>query len=207
MTETAGELFVVDDDEDMRDLLATMFVHEGYRVTGFGEGLSFLAAARTRTPACVILDVHMPERSGLDILREINARRYAAPIFVISGQADIPVAVDAIKNGAFDFIEKPFDAGSVIARVIEGVALWQKQAPGSAGEILATAFPGQHLLTPREHEVLGQIVTGDSNKEAGRRLGISPRTVEVHRARIMDKLHARNAADLLRIVLADRMTH
>ena len=204
MTEPA-EFFVVDDDEDMRELLALMFSNQGYRVTGFGEGRSFLAAARARVPACVILDVHMPERSGLDILREINARRYGAPIFVISGQADIPIAVDAIRHGAFDFIEKPFDTGSVISRVVEGVASWRRQVPGSASDILAASFPGQDLLTPRESEVLSRIVIGESNKEAGRRLGISPRTVEVHRARIMDKLRARNAADLMRIVLADRM--
>jgi FixJ family two-component response regulator len=202
-----ADLYVVDDDEDMRDLLAVMFSHQGYRVTGFGEGRSFLAAARVRVPACVILDVHMPERSGLDILREINARRYGAPIFVLSGKAEIPVAVDAIRQGAFDFIEKPFDAGHVLSRVLDGVALWRRQTPGSASEILATAFPGQDLLTPRERDVLAHLVTGESNKEAGRALGISPRTVEVHRARIMDKLHARNTADLMRIVLTERMMH
>ena len=114
------------------------------------------------------------------------------------------MAVEAIKNGALDFIEKPFDAATVVTRVREAVEAWSRRAQqaGSA-DILSKAFPGHDQLTARERDVLNQIAAGASNKEAGRELGISPRTIEVHRARIMEKLGAKNAADLVRIVLSE----
>jgi FixJ family two-component response regulator len=202
-----GEIFIVDDDPAVRDALSVVFTLEGYHVTSFGEGSTFLSAARARTPACILLDVHMPGRSGLDILKELNAQHYGAPIFIISGQGDIPMAVDAIKNGALDFIEKPFDADTVVARVREAVEAWRQRAANDGSELLSLQFPGHQSLTPREREVLAQIAGGASNKEAGRRLGISPRTIEVHRARIMEKLGAKNAADLVRIVLSEGRSH
>jgi len=200
----SGEVFIVDDDALVLNALSVVLSRQGYQVTGFAEGASFLAAAKSRTPACVILDVHMPGQSGLDILKELNAQQYPAPIFIISGIGDIPMAVEAIKNGAFDFIEKPFDATTVIMRVREAVEAWSRRAKQSDGEVsLPRAFHGHDLLTSRERDVLGQIASGSSNKQAGRELGISPRTIEVHRARIMEKLGAKNAADLVRIVLSD----
>ena len=111
------EIFVVDDDPGVRAALSAVFSREGYRVTCFVDGTSFLAAARARTPACIVLDVHIPGRPGLEVLKELNAHNYAAPIFMISGRGDIPMAVDAVKNGAFDFIEKPFRGSDVVARV------------------------------------------------------------------------------------------
>jgi FixJ family two-component response regulator len=195
-----SEIFIVDDDEDVRDTLSVMFTEAGYQVESFAEGNSFLAAARGRTPGCIILDVNMPGRSGIDILKALNAHKYPAPIFIVSGQADIPLAIDAIKNGALDFIAKPFDIDDVIQRVREAMADWVQRHDSG---ILMHRFPGHNLLTPRERDVLGQIASGASNKEAGRRLNISPRTIEVHRARIMDKLGAKNAADLVRIVLSE----
>lgn len=201
MIEASKEIFVVDDDPSIRDALSVVLSLEGFSVTGFSEGGSFVAAARARTPACVILDVHMPGRSGLDILKELNAQHYEAPIFIISGQGDIPMAVDAIKHGALDFIEKPFDADTVVTRVREAISAAGKRAENGAAVGAGGQFKGLELLTPREREVLNQIAGGASNKEAGRDLGISPRTIEVHRARIMEKLGAKNAADLVRIVL------
>jgi two-component system, LuxR family, response regulator FixJ len=200
----AREVFIVDDDPLVLNALTIVLSREGYQVTGFGEGASFLAAAKSRTPTCIILDVQMPGQSGLDILRELNAQNYAAPIFIISGVGDIPMAVEAIKSGALDFIEKPFDATTVVTRVREAVEAWARRAErgSGSGDILSKAFPGHDLLTSRERDVLGQIAAGSSNKQAGRELGISPRTIEVHRARIMEKLGAKNAADLVRIVLS-----
>jgi FixJ family two-component response regulator len=199
---SSNEIFIVDDDPAVRDALSVVFTLEGFHVSGFAEGNSFLTAARARTPACIILDVHMPGRSGLDILKELNAQHYGAPIFIISGQGDIPMAVDAVKNGALDFIEKPFDADTVVARVREAIEAWARRSmEKDQDSILAAEFPGHDLLTPREREVLAQIARGASNKEAGRHLGISPRTIEDHRANIMKKLGARNAADLVRIVM------
>jgi two-component system, LuxR family, response regulator FixJ len=198
-----GEIFVVDDDAGVRDALSIVFTLEGYKVTGFSDGAAFLAAAQARTPTCVLLDVQMPGRSGLDILRELNAQQYPAPIFIISGVGDIPMAVEAIRNGALDFIEKPFDRRTVVSRVRDAVAAWNHRA-SQANDFAALQFPGHEHLTAREHDVLQQVATGASNKEAGRTLGISPRTVEVHRARIMEKLGAKNAADLVRIVLGHK---
>jgi FixJ family two-component response regulator len=195
-----SEIFVVDDDEAMRDTLSAVLAPEGCRVTCFAEGQSFLAAARARTPACILLDVNMPDSSGLDVLRELDAPHYPAPILIVSGQRDVPTAVNAIKGGALDFIEKPFNAAAVVARVREAISAW-------AGRTLLTDVRGAEHLTPREHEVLLLLTSGASNKEAGRTLGISPRTVEVHRARIMDKLGAKNAADLVRIVLRPSRRH
>src|SRR5689334_13838267 len=203
-TSSAGEIFIVDDDNLVLNALNVVLSREGYQVTGFAEGTSFLAAARARTPTCIILDVQMPGQSGLDILKGLNAQQYPAPVFIISGAGDIPMAVEAIKNGAFDFIEKPFDARTVVTRVREAVEAWSRRATQmNGGTVLAGAFPGHDLLTARERDVLSQIAAGSSNKQAGRELGISPRTIEVHRARIMEKLGAKNAADLVRIVLSE----
>ena len=199
---TGGELFVVDDDASVREALSVVFGLEGFLVSGFAEGGSFLASARARMPKCVLLDVHMPGRSGIDILKELDAQHYGAPIFMISAAGDIPMAVEAIKNGAFDFIEKPFDLDAVVSRVRDAIEAWSLRGGNDSGR-RRRDFPGHNLLTPREREVLDEIAAGASNKEAGRRLGISPRTIEVHRARIMEKLRAKNAADLVRIVLSE----
>jgi FixJ family two-component response regulator len=195
------EIFVVDDDQGVRSSLSTVFALAGYQVREFADGASFLAAARAHTPACIILDVLMPGRSGLDILKTLNAERYPAPIFIISGRGDIAMAVEAIRNGAFDFIEKPFNGERVLTCVREAIDAWARRRQASGSEILAAQFPSSDVLTVREREVLSSIVAGASNKEVAQHLGISPRTIEVHRARIMDKLGAKNAADLVRIAL------
>jgi FixJ family two-component response regulator len=199
------EIFVVDDDETMRDTLSAVFVSEGCRVTCFAEGQPFLIAARARTPACILLDVNMPGRSGLDLLRELDARHYPAPILIVSGQSDVPTAVNAIKGGALDFIEKPIEAAVVVARVREAIMAWPQHTANGNGHL--PEVKGAEMLTPREREVLARVIAGASNKEAGRTLGISPRTVEVHRARVMDKLGARNTADLVRIVVGQAPRH
>jgi FixJ family two-component response regulator len=198
---SSGEILVVDDDPAVREVLTALFTSEGFQVTNFADGASLLASARSRTPVCIILDVNIPGRSGLDILKELNAQDYPAPIFIMSGQGDIPMAVDAIKNGALDFIEKPFRGSSVVAQVREAMeAQTRRAADPNTAKISSFLFPGREPLTRREQDVLTQIVSGSSSKEAGRHLGISPRTIEVHRARIMEKLGAKNAADLVRIV-------
>ena len=199
------EIFVVDDDPGVRAALSAVFSREGYRVTCFVDGTSFLAAARARTPACIVLDVHIPGRPGLEVLKELNAQNYAAPIFMISGRGDIPMAVDAVKNGAFDFIEKPFRGSDVVARVRETIeALVRRRTNDEVANLEFNIPADREPLTPRECEVLAQFVAGASNKEAGRQLGISPRTIEVHRARIMEKLGARNIADVIRIVMSGK---
>ena len=193
------EVFIVDDDYLVREALSIVLVDAGFQVTGFVNGESFLEVARWRMPECVLIDVHLPGCSGLELLKALNARRYRAPIFVISGRGDIPTAVEAIRNGALDFIEKPFDPASVVIRVRDAIHAWQSL--GQDDGILTHDFHGHERLTARERDVLERIARGASNKETGGDLGISSRTVEVHRARIMEKLGAKNAADLMRIVL------
>jgi FixJ family two-component response regulator len=198
-----GEIFVVDDDPAVRDTLSMVLSAGGYQVICFADGAALLAVARTRTPSCILLDVHIPGKSGLDILKELHGEDYPAPIFMISGQGDISMAVNAIKSGALDFIEKPFRGSEIVARLDEAIEAYaRRQAESNSASRIATMhFPGREPLTRREREVLEQFTAGASNKEAGRHLGISPRTIEDHRANIMKKLGARNAADLVRIVM------
>jgi two-component system, LuxR family, response regulator FixJ len=194
-----NEIFIVDDDPSVRAALATVLGAEGFATIGFADGESFLTAAHSRTPGCVLIDVQLPGCSGLELLKKMDAAHYPAPVLIISGQGDIPTAVEAVRNGALDFIEKPFDPAAVVARVHDAMRAWQSFSADD--DLLARDFPGRDKLTAREREVLGRIAHGASNKEAGRELGISPRTIEVHRARIMEKLGAKNATDLMRIVL------
>jgi len=197
-----GEIFVVDDDPAVRDTLSMVLGAGGYQVICFADGAALLVIARTRTPACILLDVHIPGKSGLDILKELHGEDYPAPIFMISGQGDIAMAVSAIKNGALDFIEKPFRGSEIVSRLDEAIEAYaRRQAQNASSRIATLHFPGREPLTRREREVLEQFTAGASNKEAGRHLGISPRTIEDHRANIMKKLGARNAADLVRIVM------
>jgi FixJ family two-component response regulator len=197
-----GEIFVVDDDPAVRETLSLVLSAGGYQVICFADGAALLAVARNRTPSCILLDVHIPGKSGLDILNELHGEDYPAPIFMISGQGDIAMAVGAIKSGALDFIEKPFRGSEIVARLDEAIGAYaRRQAEDSRSNVASLHFPGREPLTRREREVLEQFTSGASNKEAGRQLGISPRTIEDHRANIMKKLGARNAADLIRIVM------
>jgi two-component system, LuxR family, response regulator FixJ len=194
-------IHIIDDDPAVRDALSILFELEGYQVETFSNGEEFLARLRDVTPSVILLDVHMPGRSGLEVLEEMEARHIASPVLIISGQGDIPMAVAAIKQGAHDFIEKPFDGTEVVDRIEKILKAGVSNRESGQSALANWSFPRAETLTPRERDVLLQITQGASNKEAGQHLAISPRTIEVHRARIMEKLKARNTADLVRIVL------
>lgn len=199
---TDGTIFIVDDDPTVCESLTDVLKHGGFAVDCFSDGQSFLEAVLARIPACILFDMHMPGYSGLEILRELDAEQYRAPIIMISGEGDIPLAVKAIRDGAFDFIEKPLDADDVLTRVKHAVDASGRRIKVSRD--LTRQLNTHKKLTDRERDVLRYIATGGSNKETGRLLGISPRTVEVHRAKAMDKLGARNSADLIRILMSSR---
>jgi FixJ family two-component response regulator len=202
-TGSIGEILVVDDDPAIRELLAMLFSKQGYDVVCYADGASLMAAVRTRSPLCIILDVHIPGKSGLDILKELSTKAHRPPVFIISGKGDIAMAVEAIQSGALDFIEKPFSGADVVTRVRAGIAADQRKSADRAAGKISYYFPGREPLTAREQDVLAQLVAGASNKEAAIQLGISHRTIEIHRARIMEKLGAKGVADLVRIVLSE----
>lgn len=196
---------IVDDDAAVCDALALAFAIDGITCQSFHDGASFLRHCAALAPLCVLLDVDMPGMDGLAVLSELKRRRFRAPVIMVSGRSDIPLAVEAVRRGAIDFLEKPFAGMSLVRDVLKRIDESRHAASSEAGRVAALDFaavPGGDALTPRECEVLRAIAAGASNKEAGRLLGISPRTVEVHRAKIMDKLGAKNAADLVRIVLS-----
>src|SRR5213083_1783951 len=139
--QSRGEIFVVDDDPAVRDTLSMVLSAGGYLVICFADGAALLAVARTRSPVCILLDVNIPGRSGLDILKELHGEDYPAPIFMMSGQGDIPMAVNAIKNGALDFIEKPFRGSEIVARLDEAIEAYaRRQAENSASRIATMHF-------------------------------------------------------------------
>ncbi|MGA8359845.1 MAG: response regulator [Xanthobacteraceae bacterium] len=194
-----GEIFIVDDDLDICFALSAAFNGAGYLTTIFTDATLFVRAARVRIPTCVLLDIFMPGRSGLDILVDMAAQHYPAPVLILSRRGDIPSVVEAIRSGAFDFIEKRLGADAIVERVRDSINLWAADRQHCSEPL--SSFPGCDQLTRREREVLSQIAAAASNKEAAKNLGISRRTVEVHRWHIMRKLHAKNTVDLVRIAL------
>jgi two-component system, LuxR family, response regulator FixJ len=198
------EIFIVDDDPWLGDLLADILQSDGYYVTCFKDEETFTSVARLRTPACILLDIYMPRRSGLEVLRDLDPHNYAAPIVVMSGRANISLAVEATKIGAFDVVEKPFDPDGFSAHLRQLIDAWRRRQEENAAPAVAADFPGRQRLTQREREVLAEIAAASSNKEAAAHLGLSPRTVEVHRAHIMMKLGTKNTADLLRLVMGNK---
>src|SRR5690349_12505870 len=198
-----GDIFVVDDEPLTREMLSRALVTAGYEVTCFADGAALLSQLRCRTPACIFLEVKMPERSGLDLLKRLRDENCPAPVFVTSANGDIATAVEAVRLGAADFIEKPVDGSDVLERMETAIAELTKSGDDELPDIV-THLPGCEPFTRREREVLARIAVGETNKEAARKLGLSSRTIEGYRASIMRKVGARNAAELLRRVLSHR---
>jgi FixJ family two-component response regulator len=198
----SDEVIIVDDDYDKSEVLAAILREAGFRTAAFTDGRSFVRLARDQKPACVLLDLSMASESGLDVLKDLDARNYPAPILIFSGHEDGLNVVTAMRHGAFDCLEKRLDAGSIIARVIDAIESWKELRGGEEpAPVVDSTIRGYYQLTRREREVLRHIAAANSNKETARTLGISPRTVEIHRGRIMHKLGARNSVDLMRIIM------
>jgi FixJ family two-component response regulator len=196
----AKEIFVVDDEEDMRDILTSILSLEGLRVTALPDGEALLKQPREKTPVCVFLDIVMPGRSGIQILQELNLRKFKAPVFLMSARNDTPTVVEGIKYGALDFLTKPFDPYDAVRRVRGAVELWNNRKETGISEIEAKPIHDHVRLTNRETEVLAQVLRGASSKEIAKSIGITKRTVDFFRMAILRKLGARNTSELARIV-------
>jgi two-component system, LuxR family, response regulator FixJ len=191
---------IVDADIHICETLSVLFRIEGYQTAFSVEAANFLAALERRRPDVVIANANIGGDSGLLLLRKVRAMRGGTPVFILLDAPDVATAVAAMKEGASDVVIKPVDGEQLIESVRAALRQPVHLAPPQGGRRQVEVRGFSHL-TPREREVLELITNGQSNKEAGRELGISPRTIEVHRARVMEKLGARNTADLMRIVL------
>jgi len=192
-------VFVVDDDADIRDSMRMLLEVAGFQVRSFTSAKHFLADDRPKH-GCLIADIRMPDMSGLELQEEVTRRQIDLPVIVITGHGDVPLAVQAMKAGAIDFLEKPFSEDMILASVRRAMEIGSR-ARGRAAETRA-AKDLLSALTPRERGVLDKLVQGRSNKVVAHELGISPRTVEIHRAHIMNKMEASSLSDLVRVVLA-----
>ena len=197
-------IHVVDDDEAMRDSLAWLLDGERYAVHTYASGEDFLARieAGAGRPACVILDIRMPGISGVEVHEQLSRRGADTPVIFVTGHGDVPMAVDAIKRGAFDFIEKPFSETKLMA-IIERAL---EEDARRAGACSAQSGIAQRLskLSPREREVLDLVIAGKMNKTIADAMNISIKTVEAHRAKVMDKMGAKSLAELVQLVVQAR---
>jgi FixJ family two-component response regulator len=200
MKELSPTVFVVDDDDAVRDSLRLLLKSAGLECQSYGSAQEFLAVYDTCHPGCLVLDVRMPGMSGLEMQQELNLRGATLPVIFITGHGDIPMAVEAMQHGAFDFLQKPFRDQELLDRIHRAL---ERDAENRTRlrhtdrirERLAT-------LSPREREVLELVTQGKANKMVAGDLGVSQRTVEIHRAHVMQKMEAGSLAELVRMMMA-----
>ncbi len=192
-------VFVVDDDADVRDSLASLLSSANFRVETFDSARAFLSSDALSRQGCLVADVRMPDMDGLELQEELGRRKSKLPVIIITGHGDVPLAVRAMKAGAVDFLEKPFEEERLLT------SIRRAYAAGSAAQSQAKAVEAVSAriaqLTGREREVLSLVVAGRANKEIARALNISPRTVEIHRAHVMEKMEADSLAELVRLTM------
>ena len=194
---------VVDDDPDVRDSLQMLLGRSGFRILVFESARAFLQAGIKAENSCVLADIRMPEMDGLALQREINRLIPGLPVIIMTGHGDVPLAVQAMKAGAIEFLEKPFEKATLLDAIesafqhVKVAADFSKSRPEQRPD---------RILTDREREVFDLLIEGQQNKVIAHKLGISTRTVEVHRARVMEKLGARNLADLVKHSMSRRRT-
>jgi FixJ family two-component response regulator len=193
-------VFVIDDDASVRDSIALMLGLAGYRTSVFADAEAFLGAWKEDWAGCVVADVRLPGLSGVQLQEELRKRGTALPFVIITAHGDVPTARAAFRSHAVDFLEKPFDHAQLCAAIDTGFALEERRIQRQDSQRSDAAKLNR--LTRREREVLEQAARGLGSKEIGMALGISPRTVEVHKTRIMEKLGVRNVVELVRFAIA-----
>ena len=198
MTTIRQTIFVVDDDEAVRQSLALLIRSMGLEAEVFESAAAFLEAYDAPRSGCLLLDIRMPGMSGLELQEELQRRAIDLPVIFITGHGDVAMAVRAMKSGAVDFIEKPFNDQQLLDRINQSLEL-DRQARNARAERSSLAARIE-LLSPREREVMGRIVAGQANKVIAIELGLSERTVEIHRAKVMTKTGARSLAELVTMV-------
>jgi two-component system response regulator FixJ len=192
-------VMVVDDDPGVRNAMRTLLKSVGIQSTLYPSAQEFLGAYQPTQPGCLVLDIRMPGMSGLELQQELNLRGAVIPVIFMSGHGDIPMAVEAMQHGAFDFLQKPFRDQDLLDRIQRAIAT-DAELRKSLGEHTRIKA---HLesLTPREREVLDLMTQGKQNKAIAQVLDVSPRTIEIHRARVMEKMGAHSIAELVRMML------
>jgi len=200
---TAPTVYVVDDDDGMRRALDTLLSTVGYETAVFSRPSEFLADFKVDSPGCLVLDIRMPDMSGLELQQHLNRIGSMLPVIFITGHGDVPMAVQAMKEGAFEFVQKPFRDQDLLDRINH--ALKQDAENRSTVARRAEVLHRLESLTPRERQVMDLVVEGAANKVIAIDLDLSERTVEIHRAKVMDKMGARSVAHLvkLHLTLAD----
>ena len=199
-TRPDATVFVVDDDQAMRDGLEFLIRAAGYEARTFESARAFLDACAPDMHGCLLLDIRMPGMSGLELQEHLQRRQITLPVIIVTAYANVPMAVRAMQAGAFDFIEKPFDDTVLINRIRSALSL-ESQRAASETEVRKIRRRIDEL-TPRENEVMGLVVDGLLNKQIAARLGVSMKTVEIHRSRVMAKMRAESLAQLVRMVIA-----
>lgn len=194
-------IHVIDDDAAMRESLAFLLESAGYAARTHESAVAFLANGVNQPGGCIVTDVRMPGMNGVELARHLRDHGLTMPIVMITGHGDVPLAVESMKAGVADFLEKPFDDEALL-RAIRSAMMAHTAAPGSGPAATAAELEAFAALSPRERDVLGGMVAGKANKVIAYDLGISPRTVEVYRANVMSKTGAGSLAELVRMALA-----
>jgi len=193
-------IHLVDDDDAVRHSASFMLRHAGFTVKTYTDGVAFLEAVDSAQTGCILLDVQMPRMDGLEVQEQLNARGVAMPVIVLTGHGDVSVAVKAMKAGAVDFVEKPYEKQVLVEALNRAFSRLDER---TQRDLLVDEAKGRiERLTPREHDVLVGLVEGQTNKAIADSLNISPRTVEIHRANLMEKLGATSLSAVLRIAFA-----
>jgi two-component system response regulator FixJ len=196
---TKGHVYVIDDDEAMRDSLNFLLESSGFGVTLFDDAQSFLDTLPGLAFGCVVSDIRMPGLDGIELLKRMKAQQSPFPILIMTGHGDVPLAVEAMKLGALDFLEKPFEDDRLTS-MIEAAIL--QAAPSAKSEAIAQDIAARVAsLSPRERQVMEGLIAGLSNKLIAREYDISPRTIEVYRANVMTKMQANSLSELVRLAM------